>query len=69
MEEELMKQRLHESYKQESVALCDRLYRALSINKEEIASVFGGDIQKNYIKATEEAMQQTRRTRNKINHL
>ena len=63
MDEELERLRLL------SLSYCERLMNQLKRNKEEADSFLGGDIYTAYVKATDEAYNKARKTRNKIRNL
>ena len=63
MEEEKQK------YKDYSLSLAQRLLSELDLNKDTADEFFGGEIYRAYAKATEAAMGEVRRVKNKIQNL
>lgn len=58
-----------ETYKTNSLVLCEKLLWELKKNKEDAVSFFGGEIYKSYIDATDNAKIETKNIQTKIRNI
>lgn len=63
MEEEL------EKYRANCLWLCEKLMADLSRNQSDAHRIFGGEVYKAYLSATDKAIEKARKSRNKIRNL